>query len=79
VLQKEISGWDSMAMAAAEIYPSLSTTTVLADCVKANIDAGKTGMKAGEVFIKWSKDEIVTARAAYDIRLKAAFDVLKLA
>jgi 3-hydroxybutyryl-CoA dehydrogenase len=79
VLQKEISGWDSMAMAAAEIYPSLSTTTVLADCVKANIDAGKTGMKAGEGFIKWSKDEIATARAAYDIRLKAAFDVLKLA
>jgi 3-hydroxybutyryl-CoA dehydrogenase len=79
VLQKEISGWDSMAMAAAEIYPSLSNTTVLADCVRANIDAGKTGMKAGEGFIKWSKDEIVAARAAYDIRLKAAFDVLKLA
>lgn len=79
VLQKEISGWDSMAMAAAEIYPSLSTTTVLADCVRANIDAGKTGMKAGEGFIKWSKDEIAAARAAYDIRLKAAFDVLKLA
>jgi 3-hydroxybutyryl-CoA dehydrogenase len=52
---------------------------VLADCVRANIDAGKTGMKAGEGFIKWSKDEIATARAAYDIRLKAAFDVLKLA
>ena len=79
VLQKEISGWDSMAMAAAEIYPSLSTTTVLADCVKSNIAAGKTGMKAGEGFIKWSKDEISAARAAYDIRLKAAFDVLKLA
>ncbi len=79
VLQKEISGWDSMAMAAAEIYPSLSNTTVLADCVRANIDAGKTGMKAGEGFIKWSQEEIATARAAYDIRLKAAFDVLKLA
>jgi 3-hydroxybutyryl-CoA dehydrogenase len=79
VLQKEISGWDSMAMAAAEIYPSLSNTTVLADCVKSNIDAGKTGMKAGEGFIKWSKDEIATARAAYEVRLKAAFDVLKLA
>jgi 3-hydroxybutyryl-CoA dehydrogenase len=79
VLQKEISGWDSMAMAAAEIYPSLSTTTVLADCVKSNIAAGKTGMKAGEGFIKWSKEEISSARAAYDIRLKAAFDVLKLA
>jgi len=79
VLQKEISGWDSMAMAAAEIYPSLSNTTKLADCVRTNIDAGKTGMKAGEGFIKWSSEEVAAAREAYEVRLKAAFDVLKLA
>lgn len=79
VLQKEISGWDSMAMAATEIYPSLSNTTALADCVRTNISAGKTGMKAGEGFIKWSKEEVATARESYEIRLKAAFDVLKLA
>ena len=54
VLQKEISGWDSMARAAAEIYPSLSNTDHLAQCVDGLIAQGKTGMKAGEGFVKWT-------------------------
>jgi 3-hydroxybutyryl-CoA dehydrogenase len=78
VLQKEISGWDSMARAAAEIYPSLSNTHVLARCVADNIAAGKTGMKAGAGFRAWSAPQVATERAAYEIRLKAAFDVLNL-
>ena len=78
VLQKEISGWDSMARAAAEIYPSLSNTHVLAQCVADNIAAGKTGMKAGAGFRDWSGPQIATERAAYEIRLKAAFEVLSL-
>jgi 3-hydroxybutyryl-CoA dehydrogenase len=78
VLQKEISGWDSMAKAAAEIYPSLSNTHVLADCVSGIIAAGHTGMKAGEGFRPWSADEIKSERAAYEKRLKAAFDVLNM-
>ncbi|MDB5821709.1 MAG: 3-hydroxyacyl-CoA dehydrogenase [Herminiimonas sp.] len=78
VLQKEISGWDSMARAAAEIYPSLSNTHVLADCVASRIAAGKTGMKAGEGFVKWSPEQVAAERAAYEKRLKAAFNVLNL-
>jgi 3-hydroxybutyryl-CoA dehydrogenase len=78
VLQKEISGWDSMAKAAAEIYPSLSNTHVLADCVSRIIAAGHTGMKAGEGFRPWSADQIKIERAAYEERLKAAFDVLAM-
>jgi 3-hydroxybutyryl-CoA dehydrogenase len=78
VLQKEISGWDSMARAAAEIYPSLSNTHVLADCVATRIAAGKTGMKSGEGFVKWTPEEIAAERAAYEKRLKAAFNVLNL-
>ena len=78
VLQKEISGWDSMARAAAEIYPSLSNTHVLAQCVATKIAAGKTGMKAGAGFREWSAPQAATERAAYEKRLKAAFDVLNL-
>jgi 3-hydroxybutyryl-CoA dehydrogenase len=78
VLQKEISGWDSMARASEEIYPSLSNTHVLARCVADKIAEGKTGMKAGAGFSNWSKEEAIQARRAYDQRLKAAFDVLKL-
>lgn len=78
VLQKEISGWDSMARAAAEIYPSLSNTHVLADCVAGIIAAGHTGMKAGQGFKPWSDAQIKSERAAYEKRLKAAFDVLNM-
>ena len=78
VLQKEISGWDSMARAAAEIYPSLSNTQVLADCVAGIVAAGKTGMKAGAGFMEWPAALAASERAAYEKRLKAAFDVLNL-
>jgi 3-hydroxybutyryl-CoA dehydrogenase len=78
VLQKEISGWDSMARASEEIYPSLSNTHVLAHCVAEKIAEGKTGMKAGAGFSHWSKEEATQARQNYDQRLKAAFDVLKM-
>lgn len=76
ILQKEISGWDSMARAAAEIYPSLSNTQVLADCVAGIIAAGKTGMKAGEGFMPWPDERAAAERAAYEKRLQAAFNVL---
>ena len=78
VMQKEISGWDSMARAAAEIYPSLSNTHVLADCVADLIKAGKTGMKAGAGFMDWPAEHAASERAAYEKRLKAAFEVLGL-
>ncbi len=78
VLQKEISGWDSMARAAVEIYPSLSNATMLAHCVADRITAGRTGMKAGAGFIEWTPESAAIARAAYEKRLKAAFDVLAL-
>lgn len=78
VLQKELSGWDSMARAAAEIYPSLSNTDRLAACVADRIAEGKTGMKAGEGFRRWTPEEVATERAQYERRLKAAFDVLNM-
>jgi 3-hydroxybutyryl-CoA dehydrogenase len=46
--QKEISGWDGMANAAREIYPSLSNTSTLPPKVEQLMKEGKTGMKAGE-------------------------------
>jgi len=78
VLQKEISGWDSMARASEEIYQSLSNAHVLARCVAEKIAEGKTGMKAGAGFSNWSKEDAAQARQNYDQRLKAAFDVLRM-
>jgi 3-hydroxybutyryl-CoA dehydrogenase len=39
---------------------------------------GKTGMKAGEGFRKWSPEEIAKVSDSYSRRLKAAFDVLNI-
>lgn len=74
--QKEISGWDGMANAAKEIYPSLSNITTLPPKVVELMNEGKTGMKAGEGFRKWSPEEIQQVSESYSRRLKAAFDVL---
>ncbi len=74
--QKEISGWDGMANAAKEIYPSLSNITTLPPKVLQLMSEGKTGMKAGEGFRKWSPEEIQQVSDSYSRKLKAAFDVL---
>ena len=76
--QKEISGWDGMANAAKEIYPSLSNITTLPSKLVTLMDHGKTGMKAGEGFRKWTSEEIKQTSDSYSKRLKAAFDVLNM-
>ena len=76
--QKEISGWYGMANAAKEIYPSLSNITALPPKVVQLMAEGKTGMKAGEGFRKWTPEEIKTVSDSYFRRLKAAFEVLNI-
>lgn len=76
--QKEISGWDGMANAAKEIYPSLSNITALPPKVVQLMSEGKTGMKSGEGFRKWTPTEIQQVSDSYSRRLKAAFDVLNI-
>jgi 3-hydroxybutyryl-CoA dehydrogenase len=76
--QKEISGWDGMANAAKEIYPSLSNTDAIPPSLAKLMAEGKTGMKAGEGFRKWSAEESQATNAQYTRRLKAAFDVLQM-
>jgi 3-hydroxybutyryl-CoA dehydrogenase len=76
--QKEISGWDGMANAAKEIYPSLSNITTLPPKVVQLMSEGKTGMKSGEGFRKWTPAEIQQGSDSYSRRLKAAFDVLNI-
>jgi 3-hydroxybutyryl-CoA dehydrogenase len=76
--QKEISGWDGMANAAKEIYPSLSNITTLPPKVVQLMNEGKTGMKAGEGFRKWTPEEISQVTDSYSRKLKAAFNVLNI-
>jgi 3-hydroxybutyryl-CoA dehydrogenase len=76
--QKEISGWDGMANAAKEIYPSLSNIDAIPTSLAKLMAEGKTGIKAGEGFRKWSPEESKAVNEQYTRRLKAAFDVLQM-
>jgi 3-hydroxybutyryl-CoA dehydrogenase len=77
--QKEISGWEGMALAAQVIYPSLSNITAPPACVMDLVQSGKTGMGKGAGFREWSAAEAGQMKQVYETRLKAAFEVLKIA
>ncbi len=77
VLQKEISGWESMARAAREIYPTLCNSAVLAPCMERLLSEGKLGMKSGAGFMTWTAQSAQAARADYEQRLAGALRLLQ--
>lgn len=76
IMQKEISGWDTTLRAGTEIYPTLSNTATVPDCLAGRVAQGKIGMKSGEGFLKWTPETIKAAKAEYERKLKAAFELL---
>jgi 3-hydroxybutyryl-CoA dehydrogenase len=77
ILQKEISGWESTAAAAREIFPTLSNTAELPQCVERLLAEGKLGMKSGAGFVTWTPEAAEATRAAYTERLGAALRLLE--
>jgi 3-hydroxybutyryl-CoA dehydrogenase len=76
--QKEISGWEGMAGASVEIWPSLYNVKELQPVMANLIANGKYGMKSKEGFRTWSDEEMKEMRRKYSARLKGAFDVLQI-
>lgn len=76
IMQKEISGWDTTLRAGTEIYPTLSNTATVPACLAERVAQGKIGMKSGEGFLKWTPETIKAAKAEYERKLKAAFQLL---
>ncbi len=76
--QKEISGWEGMAIAAKEIYPSLSNNSEISPCLNKILKEKKFGIKSKEGFRTWSDAEAAEMKRKYEKRLKAAFDVLQI-
>ena len=76
--QKEISGWEGMAIAAKEIYPSLSNNAEISPCLNKILKDKKFGIKSKEGFRTWSDEEASEMKRKYEKRLKAAFDVLQI-
>jgi 3-hydroxybutyryl-CoA dehydrogenase len=76
ILQKEISGWDTVASAAAAIYPSLANTTTVPGCLAELVATGRIGMKAGHGFLPWPADAAAATQRRYREKLDAAFAIL---
>jgi 3-hydroxybutyryl-CoA dehydrogenase len=76
IMQKEISGWDTTLRAGTEIYPTLSNAATVPACLAERVAQGKVGMKSGEGFLKWTPETISAAKAEYERKLKAAFELL---
>jgi 3-hydroxybutyryl-CoA dehydrogenase len=77
ILQKEISGWDTTASAAREIYPHLSNTAEVPACLQRLVAEGKTGMKSGQGFLAWTPESARAVREGYEARLAAALRLLE--
>lgn len=78
MMQKELSGWDTQANAAKAIYPSLYNVAEIPSVLEKMLVDGRSGVKNAEGYRKWTQDEIQQAKAQYQRRLRAAFDVLNM-
>ena len=77
ILQKEISGWDTVRSAAQAIYPSLSNTAAVPQCLEQMVGRGQTGMKSGHGFFPWPPEAIENTKRSYEKKLAAAFAILQ--
>jgi len=77
VLQKEISGLDVTAAAAASLYPDLCNDDGPPKFLVDMVARGECGMKTGKGFWKWDEQKIEAERARYAKALKAALAILQ--
>ena len=77
VMQKEISGWDSVAQASREIFPTLCNDATLPDCLERLMAEGRLGMKSGAGFVDWTPQAAQAVRQDYGLRLSAALKLLE--
>ena len=79
IAQKEMSGWDTHAVSAAAVYPTLSNITAPPKCITDLVRAGRIGMNSGAGFANWTEDQVAEFKRKYNERLQAAFQVLTVA
>ena len=77
VLQKEISGLDVTAAAAAILYPELCNDDAPRKFLTDMIARGEFGLKTGKGFWEWSEAQTKAERKRYAKALKAALVILQ--
>lgn len=77
ILQREHAGLDIHCAAAATIYPSLCNAAEPARVLRAQVEAGRFGMKSGAGFVEWPAGRRDVERARYDKLLREALALLR--
>ena len=77
ILQREHAGLDIHCAAAATIYPSLCNAAEPARVLRAQVEAGRLGMKSGAGFVEWPAEQRDVERARYDRLLREALALLR--
>jgi 3-hydroxybutyryl-CoA dehydrogenase len=76
ILQKDLSGIDVHAAAAATIYPTLANDRAPAACLRDRVAQGRLGVKTGEGFYKWDPKRAADAQAEYERALTYGLAIL---
>ncbi len=77
VMQKEMSGLDVTAAAAAILYPDLCNDVAPRKILTDKISRGEFGIKTGKGFWEWSESKARAERKRYAKALKAALVILQ--
>ena len=76
-LQRDHAGLDVHAAAAATMYPTLASNTLVSPTLTDKVARGELGMKTGKGFFEWDAASVAREKARYEACLKAALEVLR--
>jgi 3-hydroxybutyryl-CoA dehydrogenase len=76
IMQKEMSGWDTHAISAAAVYPTLANNRYPCALLTEMVASGNTGMESGKGFKSWTAATVEACKHQFSLRLSAALKVL---
>ena len=77
LLQKDISGIQTLFASQSTIFPTLDTGTAPGPTIQRLQAEGKFGMRSGEGFYHWDDETIAATRARYNDALQRALEILR--
>ena len=77
MMQKEMSGWDTILYGGTSIYPSLHNDQAPPQFLRDMVAKGHIGMKARRGLWEWTDDSVAKEKARIENALQAAFEILK--